>query len=182
MASTNGFSTGAPAAGARLADGVGASATRLALRDVDAAREAWDGVWWPHTRLLIGELPGLIAAVAGRYGDVARVSYSLVFWDDAPRSLAVDDRIVRLGGSATTNPYSLTLGGSSGAAPVELLVVAPEADTALAARSLDLAAGHGGPLTWAAGPGGPRRPEPTEAEAQAERTWESEGGPTRAEP
>jgi hypothetical protein len=163
------------------------SGTRLALRDTGAAGAAWDGAWWPRSRLLVDELPGLIAALAGRYPAFAHVSYSLVFWNDAPQSLTVGGHTVRLGGSPAMNPYSLRLTGPAGAAAVNLLVVAPEADLALAARSLGVVAGDGAPLGWSAGTATaaatvararPGRRRPRTVAASPERAWENEGGST----
>jgi len=192
MTSTNGSLVSAQAAGARPADGAVATASRLALRGADEARAAWDGAWWPRTRLLADELPGLLAALPGRFGPITRVSYSLVFWHDAPRRLVFDGRQVRLGGFRTANPYSLSLIRAAGADAVDLLVVAPEADLALAARGLDAVAGGSGSLGWSAGATGAVSTAPVAPAAEPahlvgaavlpERAWENEGGSTVPDP
>jgi hypothetical protein len=171
-----------PAAGRVLA------ATRLALRDADAPRGAWDGAWWPRTRLLIDELPGLLTALVGRCGHITRVSYSLVFWTDAPRRLVFDGRRVRLGGFATIKPYSLSLMGLFATDPIDLLVVPPEADPASVARGRDVVGASSELLSWSAGATGAVPMAPVAPAAGwkrgrtatllPERVWENEGGST----
>jgi Family of unknown function (DUF5994) len=183
MMSANGPST-PQFADARPAGGSHRGSTRLVLRDAGTAPGTWDGAWWPHTRLLLAELPGLITALTGRYGPITRASYSLSFWADTPHRLVLDGRRVRLRGSRTVNPYSLSLTGGFGVAGVDLLVVAPEADAALAARGLEIAVGGSGSLDWSAGSAAAEpvaaaaRPSRLAAATLPERAWENEGGST----
>jgi hypothetical protein len=120
-------------------------ASRLVFADAGVVGSRWDGAWWPRTRVLADELPELIAALPERYGRIVRVSYSMVFWDDEPRRLTVDGRLLRLGGFRTSDPYALSLLAASGEDRIDLLVVAPEAGAARTARVLDAVA-NGDPL------------------------------------
>ena len=99
-----------------------------------------DAGWWPRSRDLTAELPALldILWLAGR--DVTRVSYALDFWDPAPRRLPVAGRIVRLGGFHTQIPGLLTLLDAWGRDRVNVLVIPPETDAAVADRALTLVA------------------------------------------
>jgi Family of unknown function (DUF5994) len=102
-----------------------------------------DAGWWPRSRDLHAELPALLEVLwtAGR--DVDRVSYSLAFWEPAPRQMRVAERVVRLGGLHAQDPWLLTLFDSSGREHVDILVVRPEADADFAMRVLQLAGGAG---------------------------------------
>jgi hypothetical protein len=154
------------------------------LRDAGTAPGTWDGAWWPRTRLLLAELPGLITALTGRYGAITRASYSLSFWADTPHRLVLDGRRVRLRGSRTVNPYSLSLTAGFGVAGIDLLVVAPEADAALAARGLEIAVDGGGSRDWSARTAAAERvvtaarPSHSAPATLPERAWENEGGRT----
>lgn len=57
-----------------------------------------DGAWWPHSEDLQQELPDLLSVLSVRLGSVARVTYNLAEWAEAPRKAVVDGRVVRLDG------------------------------------------------------------------------------------
>jgi Family of unknown function (DUF5994) len=57
-----------------------------------------DGGWWPRSRDLTAELPGLLAVLADRLGPIERVGYHLADWDTAVRKISVAGGVVRLEG------------------------------------------------------------------------------------
>lgn len=93
-----------------------------------------DGAWWPRSRDLAAELPALVAALEPRLGPVERVSYHLDEWEPAPRRIVAGSAVVRLGGHHQQGVGTLDLDGA--ARRLTLLVVPPEADTAVADRAL----------------------------------------------
>ncbi|KOU63942.1 hypothetical protein ADK57_20415 [Streptomyces sp. MMG1533] len=59
-----------------------------------------DGAWWPRSRNVATELPGLIRALAERLGPITRVGLDSAAWDALPTRLVVDDRVVHIDASA----------------------------------------------------------------------------------
>ncbi|MEV7776832.1 DUF5994 family protein [Kitasatospora sp. NPDC088351] len=55
-----------------------------------------DGAWWPRSRDIGAELPGLVAALTEHLGPVASVGLDAEAWDDVPARLVVDGRSVRI--------------------------------------------------------------------------------------
>jgi hypothetical protein len=104
-----------------------------------------DAGWWPRSRDLAAELPALldILWLAGR--DVMRISYALNFWDPAPRRLSVAGRVVRLGGFHTQIPGLLTLIDAWGHDRINVMIIPPDTDAAIADRALTLVAGQPSP-------------------------------------
>jgi hypothetical protein len=137
-----------------------------------------DAGWWPRSRDLAAELPALldILWLAGR--DVMRVSYALDFWERAPRRLRVADRVVRLGGFHTQIPGLLTLIDAWGRERVNVMVIPPDTDPAIADRALTLVADRASP----------EHPDQVLRRAREQvttglsddrrtQTWEEDGGP-----
>jgi hypothetical protein len=57
-----------------------------------------DGVWWPRSDSLAGELPALDAALAQLLGvGIARFSYVLGTWSDGPRRVRAGGHLIKLG-------------------------------------------------------------------------------------
>lgn len=57
-----------------------------------------DGVWWPRSESLAGELPALDAALAQLLGvGIARFSYVLGSWSDRPRRVRAGGHLIKLG-------------------------------------------------------------------------------------
>jgi hypothetical protein len=75
-----------------------AATTRLRLKPDGPATGSVDGAWWPRSRDLAAELPGLFAALTDRLGRIEFVSYHLGDWAPAPRKLTAGGGSVRLGG------------------------------------------------------------------------------------
>ena len=112
---------------------------RVRLRRGVVGSAAFDGAWWPRSRLLTVELPELVAALAGLGEHVTRFTYPVDAWDEMPgRKVVVGGRTVRTGGFRTMDAQlvSLTVGDDR---RVDLLVVPPEADALTGVRALRLA-------------------------------------------
>ena len=68
----------------------------LRLETTRSREGALDGAWWPHSRNVGAELPGLIRALTEYLGPVARVGLDAQAWDDIPPHLVVDGRSVHI--------------------------------------------------------------------------------------
>ncbi|WP_327063437.1 DUF5994 family protein [Kitasatospora griseola] len=55
-----------------------------------------DGAWWPRSRDVGAELPGLVRALTEHIGPVSSVGLDTAAWDDVPARLLVDGRSVHL--------------------------------------------------------------------------------------
>ena len=126
-----------------------AGSARISFRQPVSASGYVDAAWWPRGVDLTAELPALLDVVwtAGR--EITRVTYNLTAWDAAPRRLRVQGRTVRLGGFATSDPRTIRLIDSAGQERIDVLVVPPATDPAVAQRALMLAAVADSPYTAA---------------------------------
>src|SRR4051794_20805105 len=100
---------------------------------------AFDGAWWPRSRLLSVELPELVAALNSLGVRVERFTFPADAWDEPPaRKVVVGGRTVRTGAfpSMDRQLVSLTVDGER---RLDLLVVPPEADALTGVRALRLA-------------------------------------------
>ena len=92
----------------------------------------FDGAWWPRSNRVLAELPDLITALTAHLGRIVRVGLDVDAWDDVPRSITVNGRVIRVswfpGGDRT---ISLSLGFQNHF----LLLVVPPATGAEAARA-----------------------------------------------
>ncbi|MEW1914899.1 DUF5994 family protein [Kitasatospora sp. NPDC085895] len=68
----------------------------LRLETTRSREGVLDGAWWPRSRDVGGELPGLVHALTEHLGPVARVGLDADAWDDVPASLVVDGRSVHI--------------------------------------------------------------------------------------
>lgn len=103
------------------------TALRLMLNPVLDRRTSVDGMWWPYSRDLAAELPGLIAAVdrlAGR--PTLRVGVHFDGWDDIPRRVPARGRQIRVGWFRHGDPRLITLSFVN-CDPIILLVIPPDA-------------------------------------------------------
>ena len=74
---------------------------RLRLKP-KAPTTGWvDGGWWPRSRDLAVELPGLLAVLAVRLGRIERVNYHLGEWGPTGGKISCGGGVVRLGGYRT---------------------------------------------------------------------------------
>ena len=116
-------------------------ALRMELKPKAATTGFVDGGWWPRSRDLAVELPGLVAALEAELGRIERVSYHLGDWDPIPVKLVVSGNVVRLGGFRTQ--HADTVDVVAARRRVTLLVVPPETPPELAHDALT-SAGHRG--------------------------------------
>ncbi len=104
---------------------------RLRLKSKASRAGHVDGAWWPRSTDLPAELPDLLAVLAVRLGDIARVTYLRAEWDTMPRKVTIDDRLIRLDGYDRQRANTLGVVDSRGGTTT--LVVVPvrmEADRA----------------------------------------------------
>jgi uncharacterized protein DUF5994 len=120
---------------------------RLKLKPQPSATGYVDGGWWPRSRDLAAELPGLLAVLTVRLGPIERVSYHLTTWGPAARKIHLGGVAVRLAGDRSRNPDTVDVLGArddTGAQPrITLLVVPPDTPAQAAHRAL-MAAGRRG--------------------------------------
>jgi hypothetical protein len=117
---------------------------RLALLDGPGDHTTLDGGWWPRSRSLPDELPGLISDLQRRGVRVSRVTFNPQSWDDAPRRLRVDGRTIRLGWFRGLDPHLVNLsGGDDGRDRLDLLVVPPDTADGVAEQAMSAASAPG---------------------------------------
>ncbi|MFB7667784.1 DUF5994 family protein [Kitasatospora sp. NPDC056138] len=68
----------------------------LRLETTRSRERVLDGAWWPRSRDVGAELPGLGRALTGHIGAVTGVGLDAEAWDDVPARLVVDGRSVRI--------------------------------------------------------------------------------------
>ncbi|MFI0153383.1 DUF5994 family protein [Streptomyces lydicus] len=157
------------------------SAVRLTLEPTLARAGMFDGAWWPHSRDVRAELPGLITALSAHLGAILRVGLDQDAWDDIPRSLTIDGRGVHIGWfTASDDTMSVTRGLND---HFMLLVVPPWASAPAAAAAMAMAARTGNRMPaatiLAASGTTPEIPDAVAllaVDAEGERIWEAEGG------
>lgn len=165
---------------------------RLALIDPPAERTTLDGAWWPRSRNLSDALPGLVQELHRRGIRVTRVAYNREAWEPAPRRLAADGRIIRLGWFRSIDPQLLNLTGDFTRGRLDLLVIPPDTGAAAAEQASAAAVDRTNrrtptALLAALHPTGPPVPRPrtdvsvgvrtaAPAGTDASEVWDSEGG------
>ncbi|MBT2423905.1 hypothetical protein J7F01_30895 [Streptomyces sp. ISL-22] len=74
-----------------------APGTVLLRLETTQSREAnLDGAWWPRSRDVGVELPGLIHVLTGHLGPITRVGLDATAWDELPTRLIIDDQVVHI--------------------------------------------------------------------------------------
>ncbi|KUH38294.1 MULTISPECIES: DUF5994 family protein [Streptomyces] len=68
----------------------------LRLETTHAREGILDGAWWPRSRDVGAELPGLVSALVEHLGSVERVGLDAAAWEELPTRLIVDDRVVHI--------------------------------------------------------------------------------------
>lgn len=113
--------------------------SRISFRQPVSVAGFIDAAWWPRSLDLTTELPPLMDTLwtAGR--EINRIAFNAHAWHPAPRRMRIEDRTVRLGGFATSDPHVVRLSDPSRTERVDILVIAPDTDPAVAQRILDLA-------------------------------------------
>lgn len=107
---------------------------RIGFRQPVSSAGYLDAAWWPRSRDLTAELPGLMAVLwtAGR--EVNRITFNLHTWNAAPRRMQIEGRTVRLGGFASGDPVTIRLSDPWGKERIDVLVIDPDTDPAVAER------------------------------------------------
>lgn len=138
-----------------------------------------DGAWWPRSRDLGAELPGLATALTARLGYLTRVAYTVSEWDRAPRRAELGGQVVRLDGLLDPDRHVLFVTGPQ-PHRLTLLVVPPEATNAAGHCALLLASRCGNTdrcTDILAGCGALTAPTPHwRRNDTTEDDWETEGG------
>jgi len=113
--------------------------SRISFRQPVSSTGFIDAAWWPYTCDLTAELPALMDVVwtAGR--EINRITYHRRAWNPAPRRMQIERRVVRLGGFTVGDPHTVTLSDPWGCERIDILVVAPDTDPAVARRVFDIA-------------------------------------------
>jgi hypothetical protein len=112
---------------------------RLRFREPASRVGSVDAAWWPHSLDLAAELPPLIEVLWTGGHEITRVTYNLGTWGRAPRRVTIAGRVVRLGGFATGDPHTIKLSDAWRRESIDILVIAPDTNAALAERILVLA-------------------------------------------
>jgi hypothetical protein len=155
------------------------SEPRLFLAPARAGYAVLDGGWWPRSWDPVAELPGLVLALAARYGRIRYVMLNSVTWDSRFRKLAVGAAVIRMGWFVSLDP-ALLIATTDRGDQLDLLVVPPQTAASTAERAMtmaadptnimrapDILAATPAPPVAAAGNG----PEP-------DAVWDNEGGST----
>jgi hypothetical protein len=115
---------------------------RMQVRASARDREVLDGGWWPRSRDLLAELPGLITALTARYGRVRKIMLNDAVWANRCRRLAVGSDVVRIGWFATLES-SLVIIFTDRNERLDLMVVPPATPSAVAQHAMAVAASSG---------------------------------------
>lgn len=111
-------------------------AVRVAYRVIrPGVHPSLRGVWWPRSRDLAVELPGLVAALDSRGFMVERVSFNQKSWFKAAHPLLIAGRIIRLGRFRLSDSSIVSLSGHDGRARIDLVVLPPGSRPVIAARA-----------------------------------------------
>ncbi|MGW3073983.1 DUF5994 family protein [Kitasatospora sp. NPDC001132] len=113
----------------------------LRLETTQSREGALDGAWWPHSRDISAELPGLVRALTEHLGPILSVGLDTEAWDDVPARLVVDGRSVHIDRYPVGDDTVIITRGDRD--HFSLLVVPPQAsqETALAAMARAVEAG-----------------------------------------
>ena len=113
-----------------------ANETRLQLKPDPPTSAYLDGVWWPRSRQLAIELPGLVARLSDRLGHVAMVGYHLDAWPETPPQVEIAGLTVQLQGFPSNEPASVIVFGRDGHY-ITLLVIPSDVSDEIARQELD---------------------------------------------
>jgi hypothetical protein len=154
------------------------STPRLRLEPTGSSRTLLDGGWWPRSTDPGAELPGLVLAIDKLRGPVTRLVLSATGWNEHPRRLGINDRVLRLGYFTSQSTFLLTAICGYNGERVDLLVVPPDTPVETADAAMALAAStanriHAQNILIAAGTALAPDPQPEDA-------WETDGGRLRA--
>ncbi|MDO0934352.1 DUF5994 family protein [Streptomyces sp. DG2A-72] len=105
------------------------------LETTHERRGVLDGAWWPRSRDIAAELPGLITALTEYLGPVTRVGLDADAWEELPTRMIIEDRVVHIDSSPVGDDTVLITRGEQDL--FSLLVIPPHArpDAARAAMA-----------------------------------------------
>jgi len=113
-----------------------APTARLALKTVSPSPGQVElaGAWWPRSRDLSDELPGLADVLDPLWGRITRIAVNPRYWPIIPQRIFVNGHVVKVGWfTSELDPHKiLLLSGTSGR--WDLLVIPPETTAPSAAR------------------------------------------------
>ncbi len=116
--------------------GLAVPTTRTSLAPLPDPDRDTGGGWWPRSRDLTEQLPGLLDALSDTLPDVAVVGYDLAAWKPAPDGLDTATGRVHLQGFVADDPEIVVVIGRDGQT-LSLLVVPVGASAATAAGRLE---------------------------------------------
>ncbi|MER6300836.1 DUF5994 family protein [Kitasatospora sp. NPDC001539] len=113
----------------------------LRLETTQSREGVLDGAWWPRSRDVDSELPGLVRALTEHLGPVVSVGLDADAWDDVPARLVVNGRSVHIDQYPVGDDTVIITRGDRD--HFSLLVVPPQAsqEAALAAMARAIKAG-----------------------------------------
>jgi Family of unknown function (DUF5994) len=115
------------------------SRPRLVLPPTSADHAVLDGGWWPRSWDPVAELPGLVLALAARFGPIRQLMLSSTAWDSRFRRLAVGAGVVRMGWFTSMDP-ALLIATTYRGEQIDLLVVPPQTTAPAAEQAMATAA------------------------------------------
>lgn len=119
------------------APAIDARESRLALRPDPPVSAHLDGAWWPRSTNLANELPGLVAKLSYRLGQVNLVGYHQNSWTETPPQVEIAGHTVELLGVSSDEPNTVVLVAKEH--HIALLVIPPDASEQVAQQELDAA-------------------------------------------
>jgi hypothetical protein len=108
----------------------------LCLLPAGSRPDRLDGAWWPRSRDLTRELPGLIAAVEMPFGKINRITVNCSLWPELPHRIAVAGRAIDVGWFTAGEHGVEICVLSNDAGRWDLLLVPPESEAGAAELSL----------------------------------------------
>jgi hypothetical protein len=115
------------------------SSPRLLLASTRANQAVLDGGWWPRSWDPVAELPGLLLALAARYGPIRYVMLNSGAWDSRFRKLAVGAEVIRMGWFSSLDT-ALLIATTDRGDQIDILVVPPATPAATAEQAMTRAA------------------------------------------
>lgn len=108
----------------------------LRLKSEPSHDGLFDGAWWPHSRDIHTELPGLVTVLSEHLGPIDRIGLDADAWDGLGRPLFVEGRLIEVDWFPLGDDTVLVTRGTLD--DFSLLVIAPDAtvDEAHAAMTM----------------------------------------------
>lgn len=149
---------------------------RLSLAPTGSVRDLLDGAWWPRSRDLLREIPTLTEALDARWGRITHITVNPTHWPVIPRKVPVTGHTVHVGWFAAEQDPNKVILLSYTVGRLDLLVIPPETEPAVAARLMAAATVPGG-IRTASGLMADEATSHDAAEARSrEEEWETDGG------